>query len=232
MFAILVAFVMAFSINAGTVQAATITESTSSTSSTGASQDADEDILVSFLEDAGVPADQRNRLIQKWRTGEPWDSQIAHSKAASQRVVEHETYTETVDIFADGSIVISTVDKPRDASGSVGGVSPLGVSQCSVTSTNYANYYNNCRASMSNGVVTLRFDFNYVYPRGYASYISWSGNASGTGVGIALSYNGSSQSQPNVVRHNWQATPYFPVYSRTVYLQATVVGGNATLQYN
>lgn len=147
-------------------------------------------------------------------------------------MLKHEFYTETVDIFADGSVAISKVYKPRKAGKAAEGISPLGVSQCSESRTNYAVYYNNCHASMSHGIVTLRFDFNYVYPRGYSSYISWSSNASATGVGIVLGYNGSSKPKPNVARHSWQATPYFPVYSHTVWLQATVVGATATLKYN
>ena len=118
--AFIVALVMMLFMSVGTAQAATSAATKANTSTAPTVNDIEESMLAAFLEDAGVPAGQRKRLLEKWRAGEPWDSQIADSQVVSQRVLKHEFYTETVDIFADGSVAISKVDKPRKAGKTAG----------------------------------------------------------------------------------------------------------------
>jgi hypothetical protein len=114
-----------------------------------------------FLTQYGVDAATQDALVAALAAGERWDS---FSGGVPTKV--HPTSVGrgqgTVSTFADGSIVVQSIEKPQ-----VGQATPFGVDQCVVqSSSNYHTTFDNCNIYTSSGVVGANFRANYTINNG------------------------------------------------------------------
>jgi len=118
--------------------------------------------LRSFLHENGVSGPTQKALLTKLQRGEPWDSLRPDASPVSEETTLHDRHATTRAVYADGSIVITSVSKPTPESSGEGDVSPLSVEACSVrNSPPYAVYYDSCRADVNYGIIRMGFYFNY-----------------------------------------------------------------------
>ncbi len=124
----------------------------------------DEGFLVQVradLDKYGVPTSAQDDLIAKFERGEPWDS-IAGGSIVSTEALTVDGETVTVDRFKDGSIVAYWLESPA-AEPATGKVTPMAVSNCSVTysSNKRTRNYRDCTARATSVLFMMSFDFDY-----------------------------------------------------------------------
>lgn len=98
----------------------------------------------------------------RWPQPSDYDSLRPDASPVSEETTLHDRHATTRAVYADGSIVITSVSKPTPESSGEGDVSPLSVEACSVrNSPPYAVYYDSCRADVNYGIIRMGFYFNY-----------------------------------------------------------------------
>lgn len=185
--------------------------------------------FVLWISSYGVNTATQTALVGKLSAGEILDSarggvpiSTSDQSTAAQSIL--------VDTYADGSISVSTLERPSVAKL---GIAPLAITGCSVSSgAGYASY-SNCLVQQSNGTVTLQFRANYSRFTGGAN-ISWYGTQAvsalyGTATYPSLTLVRASQSGslPAVVTAHSRYTSWNGASSEDIYLSLRVNSGSA-----
>lgn len=114
-----------------------------------------------------APATQ-DELLESLERGELWDA-IGGSDPVNVTTNAYAGETETVERYADGSIVVTTVEVPVApfSANPIGGVTPFTVGPCESSSTGsgYANRYD-CKVFSTSGVVEMGFYMSYSLRQG------------------------------------------------------------------
>lgn len=116
-----------------------------------------------------VPTATQDALLTALESGDVWDA-LDGAEPVSVQTRELPTESETVERYADGSIVVSTVEVPADpfaAGAPQGGPTTFSVGSCqsSQIGSGYANRYD-CKAASTAGVVTMGFYISYTLVQG------------------------------------------------------------------
>lgn len=115
--------------------------------------------LNAFFEEARIPADTQEKLLEKLNNGELWDSMKGSEAISAEEVNEH-GFSKTIYRFEDGSAVITSVQNPLQT---INANTDLqnGVSECQVaSSSHYHISHYDCLAKVSMGVASLSFRFD------------------------------------------------------------------------
>lgn len=124
--------------------------------------------LVQWWTQYDVPAATQDELLESLEQGELWDA-IGGSDPVNVTTNEHAGESETIERYADGSIVVTSVEVPADpfATDPIGGVTPFTVGPCESSSTGsgYANRYD-CKVFSTSGVVEMGFYMSYSLRQG------------------------------------------------------------------
>jgi hypothetical protein len=108
---------------------AATTSAPAAKSTTGGAVQIDEAGMRSRFTAAGVSKATQDRLIAKFRAGITWDSQNGSKPVSDTTKVvgDEEVTTQT---FADGSLIINSIEIPKPASASGTGIQPQSISGC------------------------------------------------------------------------------------------------------
>jgi hypothetical protein len=123
---------------------------------------ADTERLATFLTDNGVPADTQVALLDKLEAGGTWDS-MAGKAPVSITTSSDGSEKRTISTYADGSIVVDTMQLPTPAATPTPGtITPMDVKNCRSTAggSGYVNFYD-CQASSSTGLMVMGFNISY-----------------------------------------------------------------------
>ncbi len=124
-----------------------------------------------FFESYGLSEETIDSLEHKLATEGTLHS-MDGSDPVDVQVTETATATVTLETFEDGSIRVSSVDKPLEAGEDDGIFMPMAISQCQGRSGSGYVSQSNCLAFSSNGVTSMRFRFDYSHSNGGPSSIS------------------------------------------------------------
>lgn len=188
--------------------------------------------LREFFDEASIPDDKRESLLQKLDQGEIWDSFSEVEPVNSDSVVIG-GQLKTIDRYPDGSATITVIDLPDPASGGVG---PAGISGCVLVSGSaYHANYEGCHAVVNRGVVEMGFYYNTATNPGVLGRItSYYGNHHYI-IGGALSGHRFSKFSDQQVRYSADfsvAFESFPI-GWTAWMQVTLgIGSAASTQNN
>ncbi|GIG23736.1 hypothetical protein Cch01nite_44600 [Cellulomonas chitinilytica] len=118
--------------------------------------------LEAFWNAHGVPKATQKSLLSKLAAGQTWDAVDGKHTPVSSSQATSNGSQETVDTYADGSIVVSDLEQPQTPPTAANGITPLSVAGCRTTvgGSGYANY-DDCKASSDTGIVTLAFYISY-----------------------------------------------------------------------
>lgn len=139
--------------------------------------------IKDFFKTYEVPAQNWAPLLRTWESGQPWDS----NKGGDPVSVEtRDKSDETVQIsrFADGSVKVTTVEKPVVELKSGEATPYASVQGCSVYRTSYSATFSGCGVSNQWGNVYLAFNANFESWAG-GGKIDWVGNQTGTCWGLS-----------------------------------------------
>lgn len=186
-------------------------------------------LLRSELTKQQVNPDVQDLLIAKYEAGEPWDSM---SPGKEPVTVEH-TEGVTRETFADGSLIITTVDQPRITA--PGEVTPFAsVSGCKGTSQISSVKYTGCKVEQNSIFLKMGFYFDYSVPVKGTSVItnarSWynfvlMGNASNNTLSLPTSNRAKySADITSSVGFSWGGTSIGGSSQANVYLMVIVEG--------
>lgn len=111
-------------------------------------------LLGDFLETYEVPADVQESLLEDAAAGRAWDS-LGNAEPVSEKTLQLESETATVQTFEDGSISVTTVDEPV--------LEPEGISTRKLTgcSATKVGLHKGCKIHFNNGAVSYWFQANY-----------------------------------------------------------------------
>jgi hypothetical protein len=129
-----------------------------STSSANSDQ-VDVAYFQAWLARYNVDAPTRARLIEKLKSGQLWDSMKAGAIPVSQ--IHRSTSSEDISVatFTDGSIVVSSIEKPTVAAPGV--IVPYVIGGCTVSSGTGFSVFTGCTISQDSGTVLLTFKASY-----------------------------------------------------------------------
>lgn len=111
-----------------------------------------------WLSSYDVSENVQDALVSELDSGAMIDSMISGEVPVSTRTIVTESATESVGTFEDGSIVVGGIEMPVEASGGVG---PMAIADCSISSGGGYAVYTNCRIYQTNGLQELQFYANY-----------------------------------------------------------------------
>ncbi len=128
----------------------------------------DSSAFISWSAQYGVESEVIAELVAKLESGQLLDSMRSTSEPVETKTNIGSIGIETIATFADGSIVVSSVESPKLSDGK-SGLSPQAITGCSLSSSGGYASYSNCRVYSSNGTISVSF---------YANYSRWSSGAS------------------------------------------------------
>lgn len=160
-----------------------------------------------FWNTYSVPTETQDRLMAGIQRGEPTQASRGLSEPVSTNKVEHEAAFVDVSTFADGSISVTTLEKPVVAAG--GQMGTRSVTGCSYSGGSGYAVYNNCQVYQASDAVTTSFRASYQVVSSGASQINSYGTLSISvrggkllsGPSVARFVKASSQYQEAVVTH-------------------------------
>jgi len=125
------------------------------------------------------------------------------------QVISQETFDglETIEVFADGSITVSSIQPSAPS----GGVSSFAISGCSVSGGGGFGTFSNCTISQSSGIVSISFKAGYSRYSGGAVINSYS-NAS-----VSALYGSAPTPSLTLIRKNQVGTQPATVTAQTRY---------------
>lgn len=130
----------------------------------------------------GVPESTQDTLEAKYNTTGVIDAFNPANTPVETRIVDNEGQISTVEVFADGSIHVSSVETPTELA--PGAIAPRGISQCTVTSGAGWAEYKNCLVEGSDGYRTMTFRASYQKATGaYAKIVSCASPSAGSSIG-------------------------------------------------
>ncbi|MFJ4167783.1 hypothetical protein ACIPY5_19700 [Microbacterium sp. NPDC089698] len=193
--------------------------------------------LTEFLSEYGVAPDTQQALVVKLRSGTVLDS-MTEASPVSTDTSASDAATKTIETFQDGSIRVTSVEKPKPAP-DPGTISTRGggFGECSQSGDENHQWNKNCSIERWDGIITQHFyaNFTYVTP-GYdyidsvwgATYQVWgASSASQTYFGITKQYEDAAG--PAVAEQRVAAQ--VPVLGSMSYYLALRVGyGGATVE--
>ncbi|MCC4909083.1 hypothetical protein [Microbacterium sp. cx-59] len=125
-----------------------------------------------FYDRYGVDDATQQRLIQVLESGELLDSMTSGAEPVSTVETDAEGSTEIISTFEDGSISVTSLEKPSVAP-SDGTVAPRAVSGCTLYNGGGFASYSNCLVSNGNGTTSLQFRADYSRSANSASISNW-----------------------------------------------------------
>ncbi len=191
--------------------------------------------VLEFFREYSVPPSRWGPLIKEWERGKPWDS-VKGGQPASIEMQDRADATVSISRYPDGSVKVSSLEKPIQAVGGGGGdgTTPYAsVSGCRVfTGSGYA-VYRGCRVENQWGNIYLGFNADYEVWPGYGQ-IDGVGNQTAGCWGWGWSCDqpwfepiksGSDGWGPGTARaHSWIHSPWG---SWDVWVQLNVSGSGA-----
>lgn len=119
--------------------------------------------LMARMGDYGVPAGTQAALLRKLEAGEPWDS-LAGSEAVDVRTVVSAQGRETIAVFEDGSVAVTTMEEPQATASGSNPINPGSVSGCTVTGVGTVKRtLRNCLVEFDVLLTGMSFRANYTY---------------------------------------------------------------------
>jgi len=112
-----------------------------------------------FLTIYKVTAETQERLVAKYQRGETWDS-LNGATPVDTQTVEKTGKTETVSRFADGSVNVTSIQKPA-AAPQEGEITTRGISECGYYRVGATENYDNCLVDFWAGLVYMGFRADY-----------------------------------------------------------------------
>lgn len=106
----------------------------------------------------GVDEGTQDRLIAKLVAGERWDS----FREGVEPVVIERSGSQVREVYADGSLIVSTVDQGYKAR--PGAIQPMKVSKCRGVSQISSVKYVGCVAAQDSMLLMMSFEFDYSVP--------------------------------------------------------------------
>lgn len=140
------------------------------------------------LRSYNVPEEQVNRLIGKLEQGELWDSIDPQKHPVDIEDFENEQGKGTIERFADGSVVVSTLQVPIDANNSLIQprlIVPGSIRDCEEFFAQGHRFNTNCLAQKTIILATMSFRFDYYYTVQDAKIQKFY-NPSVTGIGMSF----------------------------------------------
>ncbi|MCT9620191.1 MULTISPECIES: hypothetical protein [unclassified Curtobacterium] len=126
--------------------------------------------LEEFFTDNGVSTATAEALQQKYDGGTLLDSMRGASPVGS-REVGTANELKTITTFPDGSISVTTVERPTTSTS--GGFSTKAVGNCAKkTTSHYSTTYHDCAAEASDGVLTVGMHLTYTLVSGTGDTIN------------------------------------------------------------
>lgn len=122
--------------------------------------------LRSNLTAMGIDGETQESLIAELEAGNLWDS-MNGAAAVSTSTVEENGFTQERRVYADGSVGISEVEIPVEAS-EPGAVSARGVTGCTAAGVAGETQFRGCLAKESTGLISAEFELDYLVGAGRA----------------------------------------------------------------
>ncbi|KHK96526.1 hypothetical protein LK09_14290 [Microbacterium mangrovi] len=137
----------------------------------------------------GVAGAARAGLFAKWAAGEQFDS-FTDAAPVSIETFRVGITDFTRDVYADGSVSVTSVERPTVPSNASGGISPqiAGISGCKYLLSTGVASYSNCKISKDSAVLYMSFRANYQrWSRGSGAQLanSWDWDLQSSGASCA-----------------------------------------------
>lgn len=198
--------------------------------------------LTDFLTAYGVQAETQAALLNKIRNGESWDS-MAGSTPVSTEVFTTARELREVRTFADGSIAVTTMERP---SATTSGVTPMSVGGCTMGGVGtVSRTMKGCEVQHNLGLIKMGFyaDYKYTYsslgdPWVKAASIQRVYNPTALVVGgsfaelaVGITRTTAATGLPARARVNMIATVIGQFVSKSCWVQLNVPIGDYALAY-
>ncbi len=136
----------------------------------------------------GVDEDTQTSLIEKMQNGIVWDSQMPGATPVSERVEVNARSETTIRTYADGSIMVLSVEVPHEVN-THGVIRPLSVTGCIGSGTTYSYRATNCYARVAWANANIGFYFDWQADQGMPSKITNYYSPTHSAAGMSLSGN-------------------------------------------
>ena len=154
------------------------------------------------LRSYNVPEEQIGKLIEKLKEGELWDSIDPQKHPANIEDFENEQEKGTIERFADGSVVVSTLQVPIETNNSLiqpRSIVPGFIRGCEEFFAQGYHFNTNCLAQKTIVLATMSFRFDYYYTVQDAKIQKYY-NPSVTGFGMSFEAPTFEQNSDRSVR--------------------------------
>lgn len=175
----------------------------------------------SFLAQYGADESTQDRLLAEYRAGGVWDSMSSSKNPVSTRSFTQADGAYTVGTYPDGSIAVTRVEAPDPNASALA----RGISGCSVS----GKVYTNCKIDMWVGAVQLAFRASYNLS---TNQVTNAYGAEYTILGACGASSSITRPASNIARLNVPTQMCVLPYSSVFWLQLTVSGGSARVNWN
>jgi len=147
--------------------------------------------LKEFLSAYNVEETTQKNLIDKLERGEIWDSITGQEPVSTYEITKENDAVETISTFADGSIVVSTIEPTivEVVPASEVNVNPLAVDPGTITSGSGYKSFKKAKAYVYSGIANAHFYADFTIVNGGNDYITRVYDYKIVGIGGGATYD-------------------------------------------